>query len=239
MVLGGGITKGYADGFMAKYNDSTHVDIAAGIYETGGKIITLAADANYLLTSIPLGFDWIYIYLDKSASTSTSPSFYNGTDEPVFSPAKRGWYHPTNTEDRLVSPVATSTIKYFDTVKKRNLIRQIYGSTFPAMSANLIPDTAWDSPSLIDGDVITPVNAKEMAFRMVNSGGTLQLFAASKEYGDQHPALADAAFWTQQQGFCRLQDWLMLSNSRKIYLAGVFGDNNFLNITCQGVGFER
>lgn len=237
----GGITKGYADGFVAKYDDSTHVDITAGIYEVDGKIITLAADANYVLTSIPAGFDWIYIYLNKSASTSLSPSFYNGTDEPVFNPTKRGWYHPTNTSDRLVAAVFTPDsgviIAPYSVIEAGNKLRRTHFSITAtaefAIATNMNPDGTWQTPNMRESSVILPINAVQALFRIGNQdsiGALVSVAVTNSEIAalESSPARGEQLFLSTT-GNATLTNEISLGDSRNVKVFGNPDDDNFLS----------
>ena len=161
----GGIPKGYQSEVLVKYKDTTHYDITAGLYEVDGLEIEISADiADILVTSPPAGFDFIYVYANKSLSGASTLVSYNDTAEPVKNLSKKGWYHPTNTSDRILgvlhSPAAGATIAYSKSFPTKSGVKSEINSDPDFKLADaMIPNGAWQTPNLLESGVRLPVNA--------------------------------------------------------------------------------
>lgn len=241
--------KGRADGFVTKYADPTHVNITAGIYDVAGKKISLSADANYLFTSLPSGFDIIYIYLNRSASGPTSPSFYNTIVEPVLNPILRGWYHPTNTSDRLVgvvrSPAASATIEYFAMEAiSQNYLECDFGRK-EQLATDLSPDGTWQTPNTAEFSTVCPVNAVSYKITMDNGddSDTTGLYCANSEMAAVNTAISHGQFeqfnYSVNTSTTVTTCFLALGASRNIKIAGNDDDLNTLGAWFRGFGYAR
>ncbi len=85
-----------------QYLDSDSITITSGYCDAYKEYYELTADTNYDLVSIPAGTDFVYIYIDISASTGSTPTFTNSTTEPTWQDDLQGWY---NAEDRCIGAV--------------------------------------------------------------------------------------------------------------------------------------
>ena len=241
-------TLGSVDGFEVKYKDSTHIDITAGIFESDGLTTVLSAnEEDVLVTSIPAGFDSIYFYLDKSASTSTSQVFYNDTDEPVFDPVRRGNYHPTNTEDRcfgdVFTPAAGATILPFSSASSRNKVRVQLSSRASGdldLAVNLSPTGAYQSVTT-ESSAILPVYASEILVSLVNSegAGLVTLSMSTQEYAAADSNIVNAQTLAQGPTLLEIADWLSLDASRNIKIRGKASNDNALSAYVYGYGYSR
>jgi hypothetical protein len=254
---GGGvtITKGQADGFLVKYKDSTHIDITAGIFETDGKVITLSANAEDILVStIPAGFDLIYIYVDESESTASSAVFYDDLTEPNDDLTKRGWYHPANTSDRVVGVVPSyseaAEISPFFVVDMGRHIRQTLGPrdsgdinpiTDLIIARNMSPTGVYQATNDRESSVVCPVNAGELLIELTNTDAItlVSLYVSNAEYAAAQTTLTKAMAEEFAYERATLREWLALGSSRNIRIGGDNNDDNLLTALVFGYGYKR
>jgi hypothetical protein len=221
------LIRGTADGFAVKYEDSTHVDITAGIYEGNGKLYTLSSAHNHLMTTLVSAFDHHYIYIDDSASTPPAPTFYDSTSEPVLSVVKNGWYHPTNTDDRMVgghpsSDGAATLIESAVTGKGKEITLEVGRDILPSMASAMNPTGVWQQPNGTESDVLTPVNAVSLRFYLFNTNdkANISLYIGAREISTLAGALTYAQYL--HGGYSRgiIMDWINLGAGRKVSIAG-------------------
>lgn len=230
---------GYQQGFVPKYNATTSFKITAGSYEADGDLFSLAADHIHTMTSLAAGFDHHYTYLDKSASSPAVPVFYDETTEAVENIVKNGWYHPVNTEDRLVISLyspgdGTSTLKPFNAVVEGKSILIMSGlEIFPRMANLQNPTGSVETPNMNDGSVVTPVNADKILINMNSrrAGNIAQIGASTAEYGAVGAAerlVVNSQFYYLDGETAYGNFWLNLGASNNILIGGGFSDDNFL-----------
>jgi len=241
---GGGILKGSADGFVVKYDTATRVIITSGIYEVDGALFNLDADDTHDLTGLTTGgLDFNYIYLDKSLSTVDVPVFYNETTESVEDKVKKGQYHPTNIEDRLVGVIekisGAATIQPFDTqIMSGKLIRQL--TLRHTLQTNLDPNGAWQTPATQSSTVV-PVNAIEAAIHALSAdaGGASRVAWRMTEGAVIQPAIIDSANFIGILETSNTNFWGPLGPSRNVQIGGAADDDNFLSAFLMGHGYTR
>jgi hypothetical protein len=154
---------------IVDYEDTTNVSISAGIFEVDGLIIIKTTATNGVaLTSLAAGYDMHYIYADKSASSSSTLTVYDETTEPVKNETKRGWYHPTNTSDRLLgevkSPAGSAIIAPFDRISYGAVTRTFQEQENFALDMD--PDGTWQTPNISELSALIPVNSIEAFIRL-------------------------------------------------------------------------
>jgi len=238
------LLKGTADGFVVKFANTTQVTITAGIYEVDGTLFNLNADVSHTLTGLTAGaLDYHYIYLDKSASTVNIPVFFNETTEAVENLVKNGWYHPTNTEDRLVGVIekisGVANIQYFDTLITDNkVIRKL--SISHTLGLNQSPTGAWQSTTSPLSDFV-PVNAVEAAIRVfsANVGSVARVSWRMNEGAAIETNIFNAFPFLQNNEAGFTNAWGPLGASRNIQTAGGVADDNDLDTFVLGYGYTR
>lgn len=100
---------GVISGARIVYNSTALVDVEAGlVIEVGGVLRTLAATVQVAHGKSDSTAEMVYIYVDPDAgSGGTSPAlnvnnFVVDTTAPTYDAAKRGYYHPSNTDQRYL-----------------------------------------------------------------------------------------------------------------------------------------
>lgn len=234
--------RGFIDGFVVKYYDTTNVTITAGALEANGKYYELAADTQFAVGGLGAGYDVHYIYIDDAASSPPTPSFAASITEPTYSPAARGWYGGAGNRciGAVISPVTGPTITYFNSESDGGKeVRHTVGSTkLLQLATNMNPDGTWQSPNTIETSLILPVNAIAVKLLLYNSdiGSTAILYAASSEMAAVNTSVLDGQINILGYNEAQSWDWVSLGPSRNIKIGGRDDDDNALNAFC--VGFK-
>lgn len=98
-----GVMKGTIKGADVIYKDSDEITVRAGYGECNKNYweINSAIDVD-LYSALPTGEDFVYIYIDDSASTYPTPTIIGATTEPAWSDSKMGWY---KGDDRCIGVI--------------------------------------------------------------------------------------------------------------------------------------
>ena len=252
MAAGGGAAfsigqiAGYRRGMVVGHSSATAVKISPGEMESDGGAFALAATATHTMTSLATAFGLHYVYLDKSASSPSSPVFYDSTAVPTNLVTFGGWYHPTNNDDRLVgvvpSPSGSAIVAPFTGLDCGNRVRLTCSpSVFGNLSTAQLATAVWATPNVQDVDVITPPSAVEALICMYNTApanSRLILGAIDKERGDAGDGFAAGQMFQADKEEAEFQYWLTLGASRKIYIAGENDDLDNITTTCRGFAYE-
>jgi hypothetical protein len=94
---------GFAVGLNVQSKDDDEITVSSGAIEIDGVIYYLAADTDKQVTSLSAS-TWYYVYVDPPATGTTlgATDIEYSTTAPVWTEAKNGWYHPTNTDWRAL-----------------------------------------------------------------------------------------------------------------------------------------
>lgn len=117
--VGVGALTGYITGCIVTYVSSTQITVSSGVVHVSGTMYTPATTASFT-PSKSAGIN--YVYFDKTNEGVGVNAYYaSATDIPTYSPTHAGWYHPTNTDDRMIgifySHNDTNTILEFITTR--------------------------------------------------------------------------------------------------------------------------
>jgi len=239
---------GYEAGFNIGYNNTTGIKINGGAYEVDGEIFSLAAAAAHTMTSLAAGYDLHYIYVDKSGGTPTTPVFYDTTTEPAaFDEIRRGYYHPTNTADRMVavvpSTIGAATIDYFDILDMGGGMTKFFTarSSVPMLASLLNPSGGWQVPNLRESSTVLPVNAVGIGLQLSNTNvpGSVALYGASKEWADSHTNPSEAPMIEWGYNNLSVVSWIALAASRNVRIAGFNAADNNLGAWVSGIEWRR
>lgn len=237
---------GYATGFAVEYNTATSISVKSGFYESDGVFFNLTADAVHNMTSLVSAFDHHYIYLDKSASVSSIPIFYDETTEPVFDAVRNGWYHPTNAGDRLVGTMpstvgAATLIPFLIRQSQSEIILETTRGEFPIMASLQSPTGIWADPNTNNGSVVTPVNATAIRFTLSNSdiGAAVIVYAGAAELSPLGGGLGPSHYANGGFNSVGTVAAMNLGTSRDVRLSGSGDDDNALAMDCMGYAYRR
>lgn len=238
--LGG---RGSVEGFAVKYSSTTAVTITAGAIRTKEKYFFLENDTSHTMTSLAAGFDFHYIYIDESASTTPTAVIIDSTDEPSYSSDNKGWY---SGDDRcigvVVSPTGSATVAYFSTEFNGKQVTCHYGrSDIPQMASNMDPNSSWQTPDDNDGGAVTPVNATsiKLALSCTDSGANCASRATSSEMAAVNTSITDGDLDFAAYNLHNASGWVILGASRNIKIAGTNDDDNLLSCWCNGFKISR
>ncbi len=246
--VGGGssalLEKGVANGFVVKFDNAARVIITSGTFEANGKIYTLSADTTHTLTSLAMGLDFHYIYVDDSASTAPTPVFIDSITEPVYDAARLGWY---NGDDRMVGTVISaagaSEVYFFDTTDYggkliRATLTDFLNNFILALNTN--PNGVWQTPST-ESDVFVPVNAVEIGVWLQNSdvSANVRVNWLNNEAAAIFTSIFDSAQGTAQFALTIQAFWGPLGVSRQIKIGGVDDDDNNFSAFVLGFSYSR
>lgn len=94
---------GFYVGLNVEGKDADEITVSSGALEIDGTIYYLAANTDKQVTSLSAS-TWYYVYIDPPASGTTlaDTDIEYSTTAPVWTAAKNGWYHPTNTDWRCL-----------------------------------------------------------------------------------------------------------------------------------------
>ena len=213
------------------YKNSTTVTVTPGYGEINGYYweVTEAYDISL---QPPNASDFVYIYIDHSASDYPDIEFLGSMDEPIWSEDKLGWY---NGDDRCIgsvySPANISQIEEFKTIGT-----VVYYKDIMALISLTNPTSEWYSTT-VDVDEITPVNTTRICLTLwaAQSGGVARIRAVPVSYMDQ--GYVTNSVGCKSYGFCEVwNQWLTVdSNDRSIKVSS---DGNDDEMYCDLRGYE-
>jgi len=239
--ISGALLRGFADGFVVKYDTTTRVIITSGSFESDGIIYTLVGDTTHTLTSLASGDDFHYLLLNKATSTPSVPLFLDTTTEPVFDPVRRGWYVGDNRVVGVIfSPDASATILYFDAFGETgNFIKNSIGIV-QVIAVGMNPDGTFQTPNVAESSVFVPVNGVEALIAVSNTDANSSVFISIAN--NEAVAVVGGAgnqFTTAAVGITVMQYWIALGASRNVKLSGSDSDENNLSAQVKGYGYTR
>lgn len=173
-----GLPLGYIHKTNVEYLSETTVTVTAGTGECNDFDWKSDAAASVDLSGVmPGGEDFIYIYVDHSACDYPAPAFTGTTTEPVWSPAKMGWY---NGEDRCIGVVfvnSSGNIAEFSTNPSDECV---YQGGLKKVLTNGNPDQTY---KFLECSAYVPVNASSLYVSARNSAtsGTACVIVAANQ----------------------------------------------------------
>lgn len=225
-----GVPKGQIYQAYVAYSDADTIVVKPGYGECNGHYFEITSDLVYDVNDIPVGEDFIYIYIDDDQSDYPYPTICDSTTEPVWSDSKLGWY---NGNDRCIGVVWTNNANL---IEFSNNIDNKYFGTFKNVVVN---GTAPTSFQPLECSAYVPVNAKAVCFWGDNWDA------------DQYASLRICAYeniWSRidASGYkqARIFGWVELERgaSRDFKYQGdssAQDDANLLNIYIRGYQIER
>ena len=229
---------------FANYLTTTSVRLSPGSVEANGKKYQTDSPVDHVLT-LASPFAFYYIYLDVSESSSGNIVVYDSVSEPVKDLIRKGWYHPSNTEDRLLelapSKDASTTMEYFSNFQVGdNQVRSEINSNAFQIALNMTPSGAWQTPSEQESGYYTPVNAVAVMVKMFNTDPTtvLKMSWKNNEAAAVNTDIYEAM--TRLTGYdeATFSAWGPLGASRNIKVGGEPDDNPELQAWIGGYQYE-
>lgn len=228
-----GLPKGSIHRAFVTYKNDTEITIKTGYGECNGDYweITSETDVN-LVSVLPSGEDYVYIYIDDSASTYPTPVIIGDVNEPTWSDAKQGWYYGF---DRCIgavwSPDTGSTIMMF----LGNEYNECHAYPYlKNIASELNPTGSWQDTTLDCSDYV-PVNATHVrvAIYNVDSDGECSIAVREKDYGGN--VYQNSTYIVNNFIFATIA----LGPSRNIEIWGYDDDDNHLRCRVYGWKISR
>jgi hypothetical protein len=221
-------------GAYVKYKSSTEIYLTAGSGRCNGTEWEIAAETTInLYTVLPAGEDFLYIYIDDSASSYPTPTIIGSTTEPAWSDSKIGWY---NGDDRCIGTVwCDSNGNIFEF---QNNMRQEYfvkAANIKQLISTGNPSSTWQS---LEATAYIPINADAVRLYAKNSdsGNAVQVCVGSYENNiDRIENYSGPGTYAIARG------WVFLERnaSRDLQWYGLNDDDNLFMINIIGYRIER
>ncbi len=229
-----GVMKGLIKGVVVKYDSDTSVKITTGYGECNGHYFEITGEITHTLTSLGIGEDFHYIYIDDANSEYPDVSIIDSIDEPSWSDERQGWYYG---DDRCIgvvwSPDGSSTIMNFQNNLHQKYV--IVNNYLKQVLNNGTPDGTWKFLETTD---YIPVNAIAVFVHAMNTApsGKVQVNVARYE-NISYEILAQSSWLTASQ--CR--GWIELErgDSRDLKWHGDSGDSSNFDVYIYGYQIER
>jgi len=220
-------------GAFASYKSSTEITVTAGSGRCNDNFWEITSPIDVSLSSVlPSGEDFIYIYIDDSASSYPTPTIIGSTTEPAWSNSKVGWY---NGNDRCIdvvwSPSSSSSIVQF--AKNSNL--ECFDIDVKTVLQNGNPSGSWEFQS---ASSYIPVNANRVLIKAHNTD--------NDGYCDVEVKMNDSNYYnfiiaTGYGGYAQGMGWLPIQRGwdRDFEWYGPNDDDNGFTIIIRGWQIER
>lgn len=226
--------KGYINGAYVVYNSSSYITVKAGNGECGGSAWEITSDTSVDLSSVlPAGEDFVYIYIDDSASTYPTPTIIGSTTEPTWSDSYIGWY---NGGDRCIGVVWVNSYGNIEDFQNNNRLEYLLiDVNLKNVLENGNPNGSWQT---LETTAYLPVNATAVCVYIQNSdsANSVRSIVAVLETTNDFIEARD-----NSGGTCGAKGWLFLERgaSRDLKWYGYDNDDNSFFIGITGFRIER
>jgi hypothetical protein len=228
--------RGLIKGAEVTYKDSDEITIRPGYGECNGQYWELTSPLDVDLYSVlPVGEDFVYIYIDDSSSAYPAPTVIGDTVEPAWSDAKMGWY---NGNDRCIgvvwSPSAGRIIQEFIDIGDDKCIYKPTAYKNVLTSGN--PSGEWTTLSPSAAPYI-PVNADEVYVSAWNSDTESVLVGVGAAESEVTAEILSSGYGDIVFG----RAWICLKRggTRNLMWLGWDDDNNNFIIALDGYKIRR
>ncbi len=236
-----GVMKGTIHGAIVTYKNSTEVRVTSGYGETNKSYWEISSYVDVDLSAVlPSGPDYVYIYIDDSASVYPAPTIIGSTDEPVWADEKQGWYRTTtgNEGDRCIgavwSPSGSATILEFTSYEDAAYIVKDAETGIAHLIDGGNPDGSLQSISAAD---YTPVNAVGAYSLVTNSNSGDYVIVGVCSADNTVQCLVTSGHSAQ----VHIKGWLQFekNGNRDLVWFGEDNDNNAANFRIYGYKLNR
>ncbi len=218
-------------GNYVTYKSSTEVYITAGSGRCNGTVWEHATETTLDLTSVlPAGEDFVYIYVDDSASSYPTPTFIGSTTEPAWSSTLIGWY---NGDDRCIGVVWVNSSGNIATFNNTSNHEYYVNSGIKQVLSNQNPTGSW---TFVETTDYTPVNANGVLVKADN-GDSAYVYIAVGCYDNTQSNIQQYGYG----GSIALTGWIHFhrSSGRDLQWVGQNDDDNNFNLHIRGFRIER
>ncbi|MCP4151721.1 MAG: hypothetical protein GY757_28515 [bacterium] len=225
--------KGLIRGALVTYKDSDEITVQTGYGDCNGSYWKISSDMDVSLSSVlPMGEDFVYIYIDDSASSYPTPTIIGSTAEPSWSTTEFGFY---SGDDRCIgavwSPDSSATILPFEGTAEGSYC---YNSVIAIPAENVEPNGEWNT---VETTAYSPVNSTEILTRVYGShlNGNVHAGVIPAEGHDSTGAVIMGYHHIFQPVWVKLKrGW-----SRDLRWYGQDGDDDTFDLQIIGYKIER
>lgn len=222
-------------GTYVKYKSATEVYISSGSGRCNDTEWNHYSESTLDLYSVlPTGEDFVYIYVDYSAFSGTTPTFIGSLTEPTYSDSKSGWY---NGNDRCIGVVwinSSGDIAQFQNNSNQDYL--IIDDPLKQVLTNGNPNSTYQ---FLDASDYSPVNSTAIYVSAHNKDATGNSVVVTVcSYENTH---ARITLYNAYGGSLQPEGWIYLerSSSRDLQWFGYDNDNSEFNIWIWGYRIER
>jgi hypothetical protein len=233
-VFGHDPVEGYINGAYVVYSSSSYIIVKPGNGECSGTAWEITSDTSVDLSSVlPAGEDFVYIYIDDSASSYPTPTIIGSTTEPAWSDSNLGWY---NGDDRCIGVVWVNSYGNIEEFQNNCQLEYIaVDNAVKQVLTNGNPNSSWQT---LEATAYMPVNATAVytVCSNMDSGDRVLVLLATYETDSQQQGGRD-----NYGGSILTRGWLSLERgaSRDLQWYGEDNDNNTFNVWIYGFRIER
>ena len=187
-------------GAYVKYKSSTDIYVTVGSGRCNGTEWEVSSETAVDLTSVlPAGEDFVYIYIDHSASSYPTPVIIGSTTEPVFSDTKIGWY---NGDDRCIGVVWVNQSGIIPEFSNNSALKYVVlgSERIKLVLDNGNPSSAWQTLEATD---YSPVNTIGIHAITTNTDATSQVSVYVAPYETINMTIRDISY-----GMASASGWL-------------------------------
>lgn len=215
------------------YKSSSQVTVREGSGRCNGSMWEITSEIDVDLSSVlPAGEDFLYIYIDDSASSYPTPTIVGSTTEPSFSSSQYGWY---SGNDRCIGVVwCDSYGNIVDFQNNRNQEYILVGAYLKTVLSNGNPS---GSNQTVETTAYIPVNANAVFVTASNSDTSASITVQVSPYENGGAAIKQRGYNTKLYAI----GWLTLQRgwSRDLKWLGENDDDNSFEILIHGYRLER
>ena len=217
-------------GTYVTYKSSTDIYITVGSGRCNGSQWELTTETTLDLYSVlPAGEDFLYIYVDDSASSYPAPTFVGSATEPAWSDSKVGWY---NGDDRCIGVVwcdSNGNIVQFQNNSSHEYFTDAY---YKQVLTSGNPNGAWQT---VEATAYLPINATAAHIYADNTDSSLVSVMVSSYENQSATIIGYTSVVAIANG------WLPLARnaSRDLRWFGQDNDDNNFVVRINGFRIER
>jgi hypothetical protein len=224
--------KGVIFGAYVKYNSSTEITVTPGSGRCNDNFWSITSDTDVNLYSVlPTGEDFLYIYIDDSASSYPTPTIIGSTTEPTFSGTNNGWY---NGNDRCIGVVWCDSYGNIVSFQNNSRNEYIQTSSGKQVLSGGNPSGAYQT---LETTAYIPVNAAGVYLYAGNTDTNASVRVIVSAYENLYSSVHEDSSY----GSAGAVGWISLERgwSRDLKWFGNNDDDNNYAIYLRGFRIER
>ncbi len=217
-------------GTYVTYKSSTQITVTTGSGRCNGTEWSITSEIDVTLSSFT-GEDFIYIYIDDSASSYPTPTIIGATTEPSWSDTLHGFY---NGDDRCIGAVWMDSANNVVEFQNNSNNEYITNSAIKTVLQNGNPNGAYQT---VECTAYTPINSTAIFVNSYNKDTSDACYVSVAPYESNFAPLCNEGYntWVYCRGWIPLQrGW-----SRDLKWLGYDNDDNSYLIQIRGYRIER